>query len=137
MRIIKHTGIFLFTLSLFVGSVGVSVFKHICEEEGMMLSYMVDQSDEHCSDEEVSCCSEEQEEEENDCCRDEFEFHSIKLDFHHSLDISIPIGSVALASPFFVYELPVMGAPISAVAYCNPPPPDVRKRLTLLDTWII
>lgn len=136
MQFVKHTGILLFTLSLFVGSVGISVFKHICEEEGMMLSYMVNQSDEHCGDDEVSCCTEEKEE-ENDCCRDEFEFHSIKLDFHHSVDIAIPVASANLASPFFVYEEPLVRAPLSAVSYCNPPPPDGRKRLTLLETWII
>ena len=68
MKSIKSILIITGLLLLFVGNVGVNVFKHVCQENGVWTSYFVKTADDHCGDKHEakkavkSCCSSEKKE---------------------------------------------------------------------------
>ena len=85
MRLFKSIVLLLALFLLFAGNVGVNVFKHICEEDGVTVSYFFKTGEDHCQDhldESPSCCNKE--EKKKDCCDDEVEYMKIKLDYYNS-----------------------------------------------------
>jgi hypothetical protein len=69
---VKTFILILLSALLFLGNVGVPVFTHACEEDGVFTSFFIQQEN-HCQEgKEVSklppCC---QEEKKNNCCSDE------------------------------------------------------------------
>ena len=83
MGLLKSIFLVLTLLLLLVGNVGVNVFKHICDEDGVTVSYFFKSGEEHCQDhldQLPSCCTKE--EKKKDCCNDEVEFFKIKLDYY-------------------------------------------------------
>jgi len=85
VRLLKSIVLVLALLLLLVGNVGVNVFKHICEEDGVTVSYFFKSSEEHCQEhiEELAACC-KKEEKKKDCCDDEVEFFKIKLDYYNA-----------------------------------------------------
>jgi hypothetical protein len=88
--------IFLSAL-LFLGNIGIPVFTHACEEDGVFTSFFINQQS-HCQDEEASnlppCC---QKEEKKNCCHDEKTV--VQLDEKY-------VQSQALSVPIFVFNCP-------------------------------
>lgn len=75
----------IFLLSIvFFGTVGVRVFTHSCEEDGVFKTYFV-QFNNHCEVKKVElppCCQKEKEKKEKkDCCHDETEVFKLKIDY--------------------------------------------------------
>ena len=81
-----HSAISLVLIAfLFIGnSIGIDVFKHICNEEGTLsVAYVVNNID-HCEDESFNvpkCCKDSKQQKDDDCCDDEIVHYSLDLDF--------------------------------------------------------
>jgi hypothetical protein len=78
----KNIFIFFFTLILFIGNIGIPVFTHACEEDGIFRSYFIN-TENHCENEQSDlppCCQTE-ENEKDDCCHDETDLIQLKLDY--------------------------------------------------------
>jgi len=82
--VIKNLFITFLVSVVFVGTIGVRVFTHSCEEDGVFKTYFV-QVNNHCKDEQKelpSCCQKVKvEKEKKDCCHDETEVFKLKLDY--------------------------------------------------------
>jgi hypothetical protein len=82
--VIKNLFITFLVSVVFVGTIGVRVFTHSCEEDGVFKTYFV-QVNNHCENEQKEqplCCQKERaEKEKKDCCRDETEVFKLKLDY--------------------------------------------------------
>ena len=75
---------------LFIGNVGMSIFKHYCEEDGLFTSYFINNT-QHCEDEVSNaalpdCCKKnkidsKQSQFKDDCCTDEYQCFKISLDY--------------------------------------------------------
>jgi hypothetical protein len=75
---------------LFIGNIGLSIFKHYCEEDGLFTSYFINNT-QHCEDEVSNstipdCCKKNKIESKqfqfkDDCCSDEYECFKISLDY--------------------------------------------------------
>lgn len=85
-------------LFTFIGNVGLSVFTHSCEEDGIFRSYII-KTQNHCEDVEIEklppCCQKEAEkscgtEMDDNCCNDEINIFKINLDYFSQYEISIP-----------------------------------------------
>lgn len=78
----KATFVFFFTLILFTGNIGIPVFTHACEEDGIFRSYFIN-TENHCENEQSSLppCCESEEDEKDDCCHDETDIIQLKLDY--------------------------------------------------------
>lgn len=127
------TGLFL----LFVGNVGVNVFKHICEEDGVWTSFFVKTVENHCDSEDdftnhvKSCCPSEKEKEDNDCCKDQTEFFKINLDFYNDPSIVIP-ATLAVVNTFsFDFILNETQKDYYTSKYVNPPPKKAGKDILI------
>jgi hypothetical protein len=80
----KQGLLIFFSVLLFFGNVGISIFTHSCREEGLSKSIFLASndcnsnlsSDACCEEEEDACC--EAEEDKNTCCSDETQI--VKLD---------------------------------------------------------
>ena len=81
---IRSTLLIFFISLLFVGTIGVPVFTHSCEEDGVFKTYFI-QANNHCEDEKKelpTCCKKEKEEKDKkDCCNDETEVFKLKVDY--------------------------------------------------------
>lgn len=143
MRFIKHAVLVLLLFLLFVGNVGVNVFKHICSENGVAVSYVFNDGEDQCKMHELkhhdvpSCCYENESEEEKGCCSDEVEYVKLKTDVeqHHPDDFSFPVQAV-LVSSFILNEVP-QWYDECIVNYRTPPPPNSRELLIRKQVWII
>ncbi len=78
----KSIFIFLFTLILFIGNIGIPVFTHACEEDGIFRSYFIN-TENHCENEQPDLppCCQTDENEKDDCCNDETDLIQLKLDY--------------------------------------------------------
>lgn len=80
----KQVLLIFFSVLLFFGNIGISIFTHSCREEVLSKSFFLASndcntnlsSDACCEEEEDACC--EEEEDKNTCCSDETQI--VKLD---------------------------------------------------------
>ena len=90
MRIVQTIVLFSLISYVFVGNVGLSVFTHTCEEDGVFRSFFI-QTDDHCASEHEDlpafCVAEKQ---EKDCCQDEEKIYKVKWDYFHNDQIDLP-----------------------------------------------
>ena len=135
MKLIKAIVVVVSIGILFFGNIGINVFKHICQKEGVTISYFVE-SDHHCKTEqkvEKSCCAEKISE---NCCDDIVEFYQLKLDYvDQLLDVSFDFFHVeqTLCSNYSVS----FGDEIVYSNYAQPPPLSGRNILIKNQTFII
>ncbi len=90
MRIVQTIVLFSLISYVFVGNVGLSVFTHTCEEDGVFRSFFI-QTDDHCASEHEdlpACCVVEKQ--EKDCCQDEEKIYKVKWDYFHNDQIDLP-----------------------------------------------
>lgn len=129
---------------LFLGSIGFNVFKHICPEDGIIVSYVIPQSDEHCSDEEIdacdtqlTCCNESSEK-EKDCCSNEFDFFQLKLDYLNHFDSFIFLGVQSISfNGFTLNNTAIITEKVVVSNYPNPPPLSGKEILIEKQVFII
>lgn len=90
MRIVQTIMLFSLISYVFVGNLGLSVFTHTCEEDGVYRSFFI-QLDDHCASEHedlpVCCVAEKQ---DKDCCQDEEKIYKVKWDYFHHDQIDLP-----------------------------------------------
>lgn len=121
---------------LFLGNIGMDVFKHICEEDGVSVAYVFNTID-HCDshvDELPPCCQEEHE--EKDCCDDEVDHFQIKLDFFQQT-VDIQFVDIAVNPIFVFYEKVLVEQPFISYTDTDPPPLETLERLSLIQTYLI
>ena len=142
MRFIKHSILLLLLFFLFVGNVGVNVFKHICSENGVVVSYVFNEGENQCKMHEIkqdlsSCCHENESKDEKGCCSDEVEYVKLKTDVeqHHPEIFSFPLQAVLLPSVELEEISQWYDEYIST--YKTPPPPNSRELLIRKQVWII
>lgn len=90
MRIVQTIVLFSLIFYVFVGNVGLSVFTHTCEEDGVFRSFFI-QLDDHCASEHEdlpACCVTEKQ--DKDCCQDEEKIYKVKWDYFHHDQIDLP-----------------------------------------------
>jgi len=116
--------IFLSAL-LFLGNVGIPVFTHACEEDGVFTSFFIQQQN-HCQEEkEVSklppCC---QEEKKNNCCSDEKTVVQLDEKYVQSQTLSVPTFAFIYPAQIAVFSYPgFQTKDISFVQTWEDPPP--------------
>lgn len=136
MHMVKSIILSFAILLLFVGNVGVDVFKHICEEDGVSVAYVVNTID-HCKDHRKDvppCCEEE---EQKDCCDDEVDYFQMKLDFfqQHQLLYFVSVPDFQDIKAVFVSE--IMDSEVRYFSNTDPPPLPLSKRLSIVQSYII
>lgn len=136
MKQLKSILIISGLLVLFVGNIGVSVFKHICQENGTWTSYFVQTADDNCAAEKAakhlkSCCSKEKENNKSDCCNDQTEYFKIKLDFFNDPSIAIPIAGAIIVPSSFVFVFHETQKEYYTANYINPPPIKAGKEILI------
>ena len=130
---------------LFIGNIGLSVFKHYCEEDGLFTAYFFNSND-HCEKETTNsilpdCCKKnkiesKQSQYKDDCCSDEYECFKISLEYFK--------GKEDLSS----YGLLISNEMISEITNANPqlcneriskyidPPPKFHGRILLIKNQV-
>lgn len=128
---------------LFVGNIGVNVFKHVCSEEGVSVSYLVNRGSEHCANHAIQqelppCCHSEEKKKKDDCCSDEVLYFKIHIDAeqhvlpHFDFDAQAVVpDEIEWCDALKYVEQEV------ALSYITPPPPDGREILLFKQVWII
>lgn len=120
---------------LFIGNIGVNVFRHICKENGVKTSYFVKTAGDYCEKEaskhDMPCCSSEKENDKKDCCNDQTEFFKVKLDFFNNPSITVPIASVIVIPSNFVFVFHEIQKDYYITNYINPPPIKVGKEILI------
>ena len=135
------------TVFLFVGSVGISVFEHVCKEDGVSLSFFVNNGESECEkhhdehQEEVKskkCCHKEESSEEDGCCSDDMEYFKLKvdLDSHAQQKIIPELIAAKINSRIIVPEFSTLEDHYTS-DYVNPPPPKSEEIRINKQVWII
>ena len=122
---------------LFVGSVGLDVFKHICEDDGVSVAYVFN-TIEHCDDhhEEVPPCCEEKG--NDDCCDDEVEYIQMKLDFFQDQENTSDYIQVDFQTPIVVNEINfIRKSFVQSYSNTDPPPKRLSERLAINQSYLI
>lgn len=114
----------------FLGNVGLRVFTHSCEEDGVFRSYFVELQD-HCEDktEEVlpPCCQKEKNTScevkvEDDCCSDEVDVYKISLDYFSQYELAAPDLDLAQSVSIRWFQPEFISASFNPEHYIHPPP---------------
>jgi hypothetical protein len=157
VKSIKSFILVVSALFLLVGSVGVDIFSHFCEEDVVSVSYFV-ADDEHCEDHEheaeheVACCDEEIEEnhdheleltccegtdDDHGCCQDQISHIQLKLDYFSKYAVHPVLIPEFTTHLFFVFE--EVPTDITVAEYNNnsPPPDSGRDILLRKQNWLI
>ena len=132
---IKNLFITFLVSVVFVGTIGVRVFTHSCEEDGVFKTYFV-QVNNHCENEQKelpSCCQKvKAEKEKKDCCHDETEVFKLKLDYISLWDdfsfepILIPV------TPNFTVANNSIPLTQLCLQACNSDPPPIQNGRQIL-----
>ncbi|MCJ8291830.1 MAG: hypothetical protein HRT58_18710 [Crocinitomicaceae bacterium] len=126
-------------LFLLIGSIGVNVFLHTCEEDGTFVSYFVPADNkEHCEKSHVDkpeCCTSD-ETEDDDCCGDELKHFKVQLDYFQK--ISTPFIPIYYSpQPTSLVEFELNEESTTVHNYANPPPKKRSVERSLSQIWII
>jgi hypothetical protein len=117
---VKTLTLLFLSLLLFFGNIGIPVFTHACEEDGVFTSFFIKLQN-HCQEEtEVSklppCC---QEEKKNNCCSDEKTIVQLEEKYVQSQVLSVPTFA-------FIYPPQTAVFSYSGIQ---------AKDITILQTW--
>jgi len=135
---------------LFVGSIGIGVFSHFCEEEGLYISYYVpdekvcaahevDHNNEpqSCSAEMEGCCCEEETSGNDGCCSLSSELVKVKLDFLNKLEVKAILIPVLQIDPVWEFESEIIDEEIITASGNDPPPLPIKLVLSYHQQWLI
>ena len=131
-------------LLLFVGNVGVNVFKHICEKDGVTVSYFFNHLEEHCQDhlsDVPICCKKEEKKKEGcgdkDCCDDEVEYIKIDLDYYNTQSEAIQLLPFVISTKDHSVTLNLPEIQYSISNYVHPPPLSGRDILIFKQVLVV
>ena len=126
---IKTLLVSLLILFTFVGNIGMSVFTHSCEEDGVFRSYFV-KLDDHCDDHEEEkvppCCKKEgasSSVKKDDCCSDNVAVYQVNFSYfsEYSQQIHLIASTDQTVVEFqFIQALPIRAIELPKII--NPPP---------------
>jgi hypothetical protein len=125
----------------FLGNIGVNVFKHICEEDGVSVSYLFNQGEEHCDEHAHKndlppCCQASDDQEEDDCCDDEVYYYKLQVDAELQADYSFHLAAITAEVPeIYGEERPVTSERTTHCTFEDPPPLSGRDILRLKQVW--
>jgi len=128
---------------LFVGNIGVNVFKHVCSEEGISVSYIVDRGEERCANHAIQpdlppCCHSDEEKKKDDCCSDEVLYFKLHVDAEqHFLPNFDFVAQAEIPAELEWHDAVEHVEQEVFFGYITPPPPDSREILLLKQVWII
>ncbi|TNF49832.1 MAG: hypothetical protein EP305_01775 [Bacteroidetes bacterium] len=103
--IIRHLAFALMAF-VFLGTSGITEFKHTCEEDGVFTSWLIKVED-HCDDhvEDLPPCC-QKEEKKDDCCNDEEKVYQLAFDFFNDYHQQIVIQPVyGLTTSFIQFDI--------------------------------
>jgi hypothetical protein len=110
---------------LFVGSVGINIFKHACLDNDVSVSFFV-QNEHECSKHEVKldACCHSLPEKDHGCCNDIVQFFKIDLDFFETNEILNFVSTKPTPNKTFLFELFSIGFQMAKIThqYDEPPP---------------
>ena len=142
---------------LFLGTIGVDVFAHICNEDGTELSYFspddsfcsdhdhdkhvdnekkmyCDEENKSCEKPEPTCCDEK---EDNNCCETNYAHIQVKLDFANKVIVKPVIIPESILLPVWFEQEKIEVSSVQFASNSDPPPLEQSDRLTLIQSWLI
>lgn len=103
----------------------MNIFKHVCLEDGISVSYFV-QNEHECKmhDEVQHACCHKPVEKDNDCCTDIIEYFQVDLDYYESIDVLNFDFIPAIPNSIFNFERILIESESAKIAhlYDDPPP---------------
>jgi hypothetical protein len=136
--------VWMLTLLLFWGNVGIPIFKHTCEKDGVFTSFFFPKDD-HCSDNEKelvpSCCSvsachdNEPILEKEDCCHDDLIVVQFQPDGASNVTFNWQLSDLfELTSPRFTFDFTPINFSENHLlsASTSDPPPKVSGKSLLI-----
>ncbi len=126
---------------VFIGTIGIRVFTHSCEEDGVFKTYFV-QTNNHCEDKKKElppCCKKEKEEKDKkDCCNDETEVFKLKVDYVSFWnDFSFQLFQIP-ENQYFSFDNVIILSEQQTLQSCNSdPPPKLCGREILLKKQVL
>ena len=130
-----------FAFTIFAGSVGFDVFKHICSKDGITISLFTEDTD-HCAEEKQefpSCCKKEQPEKEKGCCSDEEQIVQLKFQYFQKAKNWTPvqIASFIPCNNNFALVETELEETLTFDNWSPPPPPDQSIRRAIIQVYTI
>ena len=112
-----------FSALLFLGNIGIPVFTHACEEDGVFTSFFIKQQN-HCQEEQSDlppCC---QKEKKKNCCHDEKTVVQLDEKYVQSQTLSVPTFTFICPAHAAVFSFHASQTKdISVVQKWEDPPP--------------
>ena len=130
MKMVKYLS-FVLVAFVFIGSAGVSMFIHHCNEDGDSLSFFI-QKNHNCKKEAVSSCCSIQEQEGN-CCSDEVK--TLKSEFNFVNEVSkFQLNFSSLLVPKIIYSFKnVLVVLNKTQLFYDPPPLLYHSNITIFN----
>lgn len=133
---------------LFAGSIGFDVFAHFCEEDGLEVSYFVENDtvceshdhDKHHENQvqhdvhESACCDEE---DVGSCCTTTATHLQVKLDFFHKILVHPILVAQTNVMPVWHVSEPLVEEDFTSFSGSDPPPKQGRQLLVEIQQWLI
>lgn len=139
---IAQSVILLSLLSVFfLGNIGVNVFKHICEEDGVSISYIVNRGEEHCGSHEKHaelppCCHADKEKAKDDCCDDEVYYYKLQVDAEQIAVFDFQLlGTLVELPGIFYAEYTPLSEECIVSNFEDPPPISGKDILLFKQVW--
>ena len=135
----KQVLLIFFSVLLFFGNVGISIFTHSCREEGLSKSFFLASNDCNTNLSSDACCEEEEEEEDacceedkNTCCSDETQIVKLDEKYIQNHGISKILISEFDIPTIFYHSKNVLLAKIHlCINNWKDPPPKSRKTILI------
>lgn len=131
----KQGLLIFFSVLLFFGNVGISIFTHSCREEGLSKSIFLASNDcnsnlssDACCEEEDACC----EEDKNTCCSDETQIVKLDEKYIQNHGISkILISDFDIPTIFYHSKNVLLAESHLCINNGKAPPPKSRKTILI------
>jgi len=135
----KQVLLIFFSVLLFFGNVGISIFTHSCREEGLSKSIFLASNDCNSNLSSDACCEEEEEEEDacceedkNTCCSDETQIVKLDEKYIQNHGITKILISEFDIPTIFYHSKNVLSAEIQlCINNWKAPPPKSRKTILI------
>lgn len=147
MSFSQRSTVLILTLFLFIGTVGVNVFEHICKVDGVSVSYIVNSGEDQCGkhhdeqkvEKKQTCCHKKESNEDKGCCSNDVEYIKLKIDTdtHDDEKIVVPLQLALIAEPIIISNDFNLREDYYTANYINPPPIDSRRNRIKKQVWII
>lgn len=133
---------------LFIGTVGVNVFEHICKKDGVSISYVLNSGEDQCGNhhdqheeeaKKTSCCHKKESNNDKGCCSDDVEYFKLKVDTStpNNEKFAFPIQIAKVEnSALQIVEIERLEDHYTS-DYVNPPPPESVRQRIKKQVWII